>query len=218
MTYMAYIRELITEIPVGAPIYTGKIAEKLADHFEMGAEAAAAATAVTVKRLLDGGTVPDLRCYQKGIYFRTVATPFGERGIDRERLIADKYLLPDKGYETGPAFLHRLGLTTQIPKERVIASNAAGECSRKDKKLNVTIRPPKVNVNADNKSYLQTLDALELLDKAPVDAERPYAIIANHIQKNDLRYENLLFFADRYYKKNTIIQLAHTAGEGGILP
>ena len=99
-----------------------------------------------------------LRFYWKGIYFRTVTTLFGERGINKESLIADKYLLLDKGYETGFALIHNIGLATQMPKERVIAS---------------------------------------------------------HTHNLKLQYEKLLFLADRYYNKNTVIQLAHTAGEGG---
>lgn len=215
MTYMDFTRDLLEKFPAGTPIYTGRIAERMADRFTLEPKEAAAATSVAIKRIMDTNLVPDLRFYQKGIYFRTVATPFGERGIDRERLIADKYLLPDKGYEAGLVLLHRMGLTTQMPKEHVIATNMAKECARTDKKLGVTIKPPKVEINADNKRYLQTLDALELLDKAPVDAERPYDIVANYIIKNDLTYGTLLFFADRYYNKNTIMQLAHTAGEGG---
>lgn len=215
MTYMDFTCLLLQQIPAGAPIYTKQIAEKIANRFSLRPKEAAAAASVAIKRIMDSKVFPDLRFYQKGIYFRTVVTPFGERGIDREQLVADKYLLPDKGYETGLALLHSMGLTTQMPKEHVIATNMAKECARADKKLGVTIRPPKVEINTDNKPYLQTLDALELLDKAPVDAERPYEIIADHIRKNDLAYGTLLSFADRYYNKNTIMQLAHTAGKGG---
>ena len=78
------------------------------------------------------------------------------------------------------------------------------------------IRPPKTKIDADNKAYLQTLDAMDLLDKAPIDAERPYEILANHIQTGHLRYGKLLSLADRFYNKNTIMHLAHTASEGGI--
>lgn len=215
MTYMDFTCDLLKQVPIGTPIYTGQIAERMADRFTLEFKDAAAATSVAVKRIMDGKIIPDLRFYQKGIYFRTIVTPFGERGIDRERLVADKYLLPDKGYETGLVLLHRMGLTTQMPKEHVIATNMAKECVRTDKKLGVVIRPPKTEINAENKAYLQMLDALELLDKAPVDAENPYEIVANHIREKDLRYEKLLFFADRYYNKNTIMQLAHTAGKGG---
>ena len=67
--------------------------------------------------------------------------------------------------------------------------------------MGVTIRPPKAEITAENKSYLQTLDTLELLDKAPIDAEHPYSVIASHIHKLKLQYEKLLFLADRYYNK-----------------
>ena len=215
MTYINFTCELLQQIPPGMPIYIRQIAEKIASRFALEMKDAAAAASVAVKRIMDGNIIPELRFYQKGIYFRTVVTPFGERGIDREKLIADRYLLPDKGYETGLGLLHRMGLTTQMPKKQVIATNVARECARTDKKLNIIIRPPKVAVNAGNRAYLQTLDALELMDKAPVDAEQPYEIIANFIRENNLLYEKLLFFADRYYNRNTVIQLAHTAGEGG---
>ncbi len=215
MTYMDYIHLLLEQMPTGTPIYINRLASNLAEHFSLDEKQAAAATSVAVKRILDGNLVHDLRFYQKGIYYRTVVTPFGEKGIDKEKLIADKYLLPDKGYETGLTLLHHLGLATQMPREHLIATNLAKECVRTDKRLGVTIKPPKVKIDADNKAYLQTLDALELLDKAPVDVEQPYQVMAKHIQEYGLHYGKLLFFADRYYNKNTIMQLAHTASEGG---
>ena len=171
--------------------------------------------AVAFKRIMDSGAIPLLRFYQKGVYYLTEATPFGEVGIDKERLIADKYLLPDNGYETGAAMLHRLGLTSQLPKERCLATNKAIDCARMDAKLGVLIRPPKTKIDSHNKTYLQLLDVLDLMDKAPVDAPRPYALLANYIQRARLRYDLLLSLADRYYSKRTIIQLAHTASEGG---
>ena len=106
-----------------------------------------------------------------------------------------------------------MGLTTQMPAEHLLASNAARDCVRFDEKLGVSICPPKAPVNADNKAYLQTLDALDILDRAPVDADNPYAILADHIRQNGLRYETLLYYADKYYNRKTIIRLAHTAGQ-----
>ena len=60
----------------------------------------------------------------------------------------------------------------------------------------------------------QTLDALDSFGKAPINAEKPYAILADHIRRNGLACEKLLYFADRLYKKNTILQIAHTAADG----
>ena len=118
----------------------------------------------------------------------------------------------DNGYETGLIVLHRLGLTTQMPNERILASNRAGDCARIDKKLGIVVRPPKVEINADNKQYLKILDVLDILDKAPVDAEHPYKIIGAHIERLGLEYVRLLALANNYYNRNTILQLAHVAG------
>ena len=216
MTYIEFICEWIKKKPVCDPIYTARIADAIAEQYHIAVQKARAATPVAVKRILDGNLLPTLRIYQKGIYYRTVQTPFGERGINKEQLIADKYILPDIGYETGLTLLHRLGLSTQMPREHLIATNMAKDCVRVDEKLGVLIRPPKTKIDADNKAYLQTLDAMDLLDKAPIDAERPYEILANHIQTGHLRYGKLLSLADRFYNKNTIMHLAHTASEGGI--
>ena len=96
MTYTDYICELLLQKPIGMPIYTKIIAASLAEKFNLKNKEAVAATAVAMKRIMDSKAISELRFYRKGIYFRTVTTPFGERGINKESLIADKYLLPDK--------------------------------------------------------------------------------------------------------------------------
>lgn len=58
---------------------------------------------------------------------------------------------------------------------------------------------------------MQVLDALDIMDNSPVDAEDPYGIIAEHIRSNDLMYERLLYYADKFYNRRTILNLAHTA-------
>ena len=216
MTYTEFICHGLSELQTGQPIYSSDIAAMFAAEYGLAQKEAAAATAVAFKRIMDDEVIPNLRFYQKGIYYLTAVTPFGEVGIDKERLIADKYLLPDIGYETGYTMLHRIGLTSQLPKERWIATNKATDCVRMDHKLGVMVRPPKTTVNKANKAYLQVLDVLDLMDKAPVDAEQPYILLANYIHQSGLKYEILLSLADRYYNKKTILQLAHTAGQGGM--
>lgn len=215
MTYKAYILAYLEKLSHCTPIYTNQIAEAVAEGYGIDRKKAASATAVAVKRIIDDGDLPDLRCFQKGIYYRTTVTPFGEAGIDLGKLIADKYLLPDIGYESGMNLLHRMGLTTQVPNDRLIVTNAAKDCIRYDSRLDISICPPRTPVSAKNKAYLQTLDAIDLLDKAPVDVQDPYKVIAAHIKENDLQYETLLYFADRFYNQKTIIRIAHTAGLKG---
>ena len=217
MTYTEFICRQLNDFPTGQPVYTGDIAEKLAAEYGLQHKEAAAATAVAFKRIMDDAILPNLRFFQKGIYYFTAVTPFGEVGIDKERLIADKYLLPNNGYETGFAVLHQMGLTSQLPRERCVASNKATECARMDAKLGVMVRPPKIRVNEKNKAYLQFLDSLDLLDKAPVDAEQPYVLLADYARQAGLEYEMLLSLADQYYNKKTILELAHTASGGGII-
>lgn len=210
MTYIEFVQGFVNNHPQGAPIYTNKIADALAGTYGLEKKKAAAAAAVAVKRIMTGGFIPDLRFYQKGIYYRTASTPFGETGINKEQLIANKYLIHDNGYETGLGLLHSLGLTSQMPNEHTIATNAAKDCVRYDRRLDVSVCPPKTHINAENKAYLQVLDALDIMDNAPVDADNPYGILAEHIRQNGLSYETLLYYADKYYNRRTIINLAHT--------
>lgn len=212
--YIDFVCEVMTRQEIGKPIYLSRISEYMVEAYRIPHKKAAGAVSVACKRIMDNGLIPELRFYQKGIYYRTVATPFGETGIDKERLIVDKYLINDTGYETGLNVLHRMGLTSQVPRERVVASNRASDCARLDAKLGIVVRPPKVKINAENKHYLMLLDVLDILTDAPVDAPNPYTIIGERIERLELEYQKLLALANNYYNRNTIIQLAHVAGGG----
>jgi hypothetical protein len=107
-----------------------------------------------------------------------------------------------------------MGLTSQMPRERVLASNRASDCARLDVRLGVVVRPPKVEINAGNKQYLKLLDVLDILADAPVDVENSYAIIGEYIERLELEYRKLLALANNYYNRNTVIQLANVAGSG----
>jgi hypothetical protein len=86
-TYIEFVCEELNKEQLGAPIYSKQIAKKIENVFNLEPKAAAAATAVAFKRILDGKAMPDLRTYQKGIYYRTAATAFGEMGINKEQLM-----------------------------------------------------------------------------------------------------------------------------------
>lgn len=216
MTYIEFIYDFITDINVSMPIYTKQIAYEMSKENNISQKEAAAAVAVAIKRIMDNDKIPELRLHQKGIYYKTKTTPFGEIGINKEQLIADKYILPHIGYETGLTLMNRMGLTTQISNERIIATNLAKDSVRTDKKLGVTIKPPKTQVNIQNKKYLQLLDAIELIDKTPIDEGNPFDIISRYIKNENMQYEKLLAYADSYYNQKTILHLAHTASAGGV--
>lgn len=213
MAYTDFVKENIDIHKIGEPIYTNIIAQNLAKTFEIPMEKAIVATAIAVRRLINNKRIPELRFFQKGIYYKTQMTPFGEAKIDKNALISDKYLFHNTGYETSYTFLHHIGLTTQMPVQRFISTNKATDCIRKDKILDVVICPPKTNINSNNKLYLQLLDAIEMIKKAPIDAENPYRLIAEYIKKMKLDYGELLSIAGEYYNKETICALARIAKE-----
>jgi len=94
-TYTDFVYGTLQKEQVGNPIYTKEIADFVGDAYSLNQKEAAAATAVAMKRIMERALIPALRFYQKGIYYMTASTPFGEVGIDKEKLIAKKYLLPD---------------------------------------------------------------------------------------------------------------------------
>lgn len=206
-SYSKYICDLIKSVEIAKPIYSSDISKKIAEHFTIPIDKASAATATTLKRILDSKLIDDLRFYQKGIYYRTKITPFGEIPIDKDNLIIDKYLKNDNGYETDLSLLHKWGFTTQIPNNRIIATNNIIRNTRKNKALNITLRSPKITINKDNKRYLQVLDILNILDKAPIDIRDPHKKIAGIITMFNLSYKELLYFASEYYNDNVIKQL-----------
>ena len=210
MTYIEYLCKEIRKIQPGEPIYSKHLSKMVEDTFNLDYKAAAAAVAVAMKRIIGNKVVPDLRSYQK-VFLSNIRDGFGETGINKNKLIADKYLADNIGYETGPVILHKLGLTSQMPKQLLLATNAAKDCMRVDNRLGVVIKVPKVKVTAENKAYLQILDVLDMMDDNPIDEKEPHYIVAEHIKKQNLKYDILLALADKYYNQKTILQLARTA-------
>jgi hypothetical protein len=160
--------------------------------------------------------IPNLRQYQKGIYYLTEQTVFGETEIDRNKLLAVKYMLPHNGYETGVLMLHKIGLTTLMPNERQIATNKAINNTRRDNDLGVVLKKPHTHINAENKRCLQFLDILTLYNAAPIDAENPYQILGSFVRQYDLKYGYLLRLANRYYNDKIIRKVAEVADKGEI--
>ena len=214
MTYMEFVETTIKSKRVGEPIYVRRIADGISERFKIDRDSALTMASVSVKRIIDGRRIKNLRFYQKGVYYLCNETPFGETPIDLGQVIYDKYLSGGNGYESGPSFIGKLGITTQVNGENYITTNKATNGKRRDKRLGVTIVPPKTTITDENKKYLQILDALESLSSYPIDAEDAFGVIASTIT-DDAEYKTLLEMADRYYTRATLVNLAHMASSGG---
>lgn len=217
MTKVGYRDGLLREIqsyPIGVPIRTAELTEALSSVYGLPRAKARLAVNLTMKRIIDSGKDVTLRRFAKGVYYRVKVTPFGTTGVDLARVIAAEYLDGDNGYETGPAMLNKLGLTSTMPRTRHIASNRATGNIRSLSRLGVAVRRPRTPVNAQNKRYLQLLDILDALDTAPVDAPEPNKILDEFIHSYQLDYKLLLALAKRFYSSRVVIKLAELAAYG----
>ena len=208
MIETVFIWHKITEYKYGDPIYSAQIADAFQKQFHTSEKKARKAVSYIIRQMIRKDRIPGLRRYKRGVYFLTRDTAFGELPIDREQLIADKYLLPDIGYETGYAFLNQIGLTSQVSGTRVFVSNRAKRNRIRDHEFNIVILSPKETINAENKDYFQILDALDIFDQAPIDAEDPNQILTDHIRKREMNKEFLTAIAKRCYAKSVSDKLS----------
>lgn len=214
--YTDHLVKMIRTYKVGQPIMTVVLADSLVKEFGVPGENARRITAVAMKRILDTKRIPELRRHEKGIYYIAEQTPFGETRIDVDALIRTKYLHPHIGYDGGRVMLHRLGLTSLMPNQREIVTNRALEGSRIDTVLHVVLRKPPTMVNAENQHYLQFLEILSCMDRAPIDAPAPYQQLDEFIRQYGLRYDRLLALSNRYFPERVLRGLAMVADKGGI--
>lgn len=148
---------------------------------------------------------PEFVRHQKGIYYKTVVTPFGKAGISYTELVKRVYLIDGGevvGYETGPSFMNKIGLTTQVPTHTYLATERARvtvvDCTDR-----LLLLKPIIKVTKGNYRYLQLLDMLDNRMKVRIEAENYREILRQHIDTYQLNFENLLRYA-RYYKNNKI--------------
>lgn len=144
---------------------------------------------------------------EKGVYCKKIKTAFGYYTPNKEALFCRQLLYDEDdviGYETGLSVLNRLGLVSQMPKRKCIATNLYTK--RVPAGIQVEIRKPSVNVNRANYRYLQVLDAIRDLDNAPVDAVRPEELLKGIVKTLALDTDALIFMARKFYNSKILIK------------
>ncbi len=210
--YGKYVANNIEGAPFGVPIYTEEIANNLALEYHIGIKKAKGLVNVNLKRIADNN---NLERYQKGIYYKAKETPFGKTKLNPGLVANNAYVNKNGkiiGYETGPNFLNRIGLTSQMAKYKYYATNIFkqnGSRIEDDKKI--IIRKPPATVTEDNCKYLQLLDAIENKDKIAIDAINPEKLILNYIANNHLDFAMLVAYARTKYKKEVLLRLGDIA-------
>ena len=157
---------------------------------------------VNLSRLEADGTIARI---SRGIYCKKIKTPLGDYVPSKEQvytnmLVADGELVI--GYETGLSLMNRVGLVSQMPKDKFIASNNYSIAIPKE--ANIKVQKPRVQVTHDNYKYLQVLDIINGLETAPVDANNPEKIIKETAKRAGIHTERLLLYARKFYSSKTL--------------
>lgn len=157
---------------------------------------------------------PEFLRYRKGVYYKTILTPFGQAGISFAELVRRMYLTEGEdiiGYETGPSYMNKIGLTTQMPAYTYLATERA-RYHLADKERLYLIKPV-VRVNKENYRYLQLLDLLVNRQAVKFEADNYRDILRAQIDKFGLNFETLVGYA-KYYKSDIVYaKLAELAKE-----
>lgn len=194
------------------PILSTQITQYIADRTELNESDVKKAVNVNMSRLEKNGYVIRL---EKGIYYRKIKTAFGYYTPNKESLFC-KQLLYDNdaiiGYETGLSALNRIGLMSQMPNRKCIATNLYTK--RVPVGVQVEIRKPTVNVNSLNYRYLQILDVIRDLDKAPIDAVRPAKLLQETAMMLGLDIDMLILMARKHYSYKTLSRTIDIMLEG----
>lgn len=121
-----------------------------------------------MKKLVDGGKLERL---YNGVYYLSYDTILGTKGkISMDRYLEKKYLNSGgriSGYITGLQLANQYGFTTQNPSCYEVCSNEATTKQRRQSVDGNTIivYKPVVDITEDNKSALQFLDLMAVIDK-----------------------------------------------------
>ena len=117
-----------------------------------------------MKQLVDDGRLERL---YNGVYYLSYRTILGTKGrVSMDRYIEKKYL-DGGGYVTGLQLANKYGFTTQNPSCYEVCSNEATTKQRKQvvDGNTIIVYKPVTDITEKNKSVLQFLDLMSMLDK-----------------------------------------------------
>ena len=117
-----------------------------------------------MKQLVDNGRLERL---YNGVYYLSYQTILGTKGrVSMDRYIEKKYL-NGGGYVTGLQLANKYGFTTQNPSCYEVCSNEATTKQRKQvvDGNTIIVYKPVTDITEKNKSVLQFLDLMSMLDK-----------------------------------------------------
>ena len=174
-----------------------------------------------VNRCVDNGR---LKRAEKGRFYRPRKGIFGDFPISDEARLRDMLYRNGRrcGYITGPVLYNRLGLTTQVPKTIIIATNRAAQ-TKDFGTIRIKLVPRRVPINESTVPLLETLDALRDARKMPdAGVGCILKVLGKHLMgfTPAKRKDDLQRLAVDYYNAGTraLLGMLLTRNEQEILP
>lgn len=202
--YREILLRYLDEQEPDQPILTADAARCVAKKTGLPITDVKKAVNVNMARLEKSGRIVRI---EKGVYCHRIKTAFGYYTPDRETLFCRQLLRAGDeviGYETGLSLLNRVGLVSQMPKCRCIATNLYSK--RVPDGIRIEIKKPAVRIDSANYRYLQILDAIRETENAPVDTVNPEMLIRKTVESLQLDPQQLILIARKYYRQKTLLK------------
>jgi hypothetical protein len=203
------IVDLIHTLPGDEPIFTEDLVKHLYDHENVNTKQVKPAVNTILSRQV-GHT---LQRFDRGVFYKPKQSVFGIVPLNPDKVLEKRFIREGSeifGYETGPSLYEKLGLTTQMPRYRHIASN---RIKKKiiNNRLRAVVERPKVTITDQNYLYLQVLDALILEGKTYKTIPDFNKVIFQFIKRNKLDFGTLLGYGRKYYPKKVVDKISQLA-------
>lgn len=202
--YGRHIHNQILEWPAKRPITTKEVALSLAAVFDIDLKTAQKITNVNMRRMVDRGVLARIH---NGIYGKVRDTQFGRLNPHPDDIMTGFFLREGEsviGYIAGPTLLNALGLCTQIPADRHIATNRYRY--RLPTGTHIRVYKPILTVDDENVAYLQTLEAFMAMDQFPVDTDRPDDVLRAMLNERKVDNEKLIWYARCHCGQKTLLK------------
>lgn len=200
--YKKNITKYLDTLPPEAPVTTDMVTAYMANLTGEPEDKVRKTINVNLARLERERVVSRIT---RGVYCKRINTPFGDY-VPSKEMIYGRWLVMDGdsviGYETGLSLMNHIGLVSQMPRRKRIATNNYSLPIPKD--VDIEIQKPRATVTDDNYKYLQILDIIDIMDETPIDAAAPEEIIRDRTESAGLVPDRLILYARRFYPTKTL--------------
>lgn len=200
--YKRHMTEYLDTLPQEAPVTTDMVTAYITERTGEPEDKVRKTVNVNLARLEREGVVSRIT---RGVYCKRIKTPFGDY-VPSKDAIYGRWLVLDGdrviGYETGLSLMNQIGLVSQMPRKRWIATN--NYTLPVPKGVEIEVQKPRAAVTNENYKYLQILDMIDSMGEAPVDAAAPEEILREKTENAGLLPDRLILYARKFYPTKTL--------------